>query len=326
MVWDSGDSRWEYDYIAPNDDITDHTYTITVYDNSSNYDNNGIHNIDVFDDEDPMFSNINATPFSQIIDNYVNISATITDNIGIGTVKISIDGPGGFNPINVSMINSLDNEYYYYNNYSVLGSYNYSIWAMDTSGNAIVSADYHFEIIIKVVVSNLSQNWNFVSIPFNQSIDKSDLTVNNNGTDYNWSDAVNIGIVSEYIFGWNRDTQGYEFANTLDSGYGFWIFAYDVCELRAEGITINPDNYITNLKQSWNIIGIPDSSNVDKLDIIINYGGSNYNWSEAVSNGYVNQYVFGWNRVSQGYGFADIFLSGYGYWMYAFTSCKLYLS
>jgi len=223
------------------------------------------------------------------------------------------------------MTNSIGDEYYYNNNYSIVGRYNFSIWALDINANAIVSATYHFEIIIEVIVSSLSQNWNFVSIPFNQSIDKSDLIVHYNGTDYNWSDAVTLGVVNNYIFRWDRNTQGYDFANTLDPGYGFWIFAYDVCELRAEGITINPDTYITDLKQNWNIIGIPDSQNVSKMDLIINYDGSYYNWSEAVSNGYVNQYVFGWNRITQGYAFADTFVPGYSYWMFASFSCKLYL-
>jgi len=323
MIWDSGDSRWEYDYVAPTGDDSDHTYSATVYDTSMNDDTSNIYDISVFDDENPSISNVVASPFSQIVNEYVNITGTVTDNIGINTVKVAINGPAGFPPINITMTNTVGNGYYYNNNYSIIGIYNYSIWAEDINGNANTSPIHQFEIITEVQVSDLFNQWNFISLPFNQSVSKNNLIINYNGTDYNWSDAVAASIVNDYIFGWNRDSQTYEFANILTPGFGYWLYAYDGCELRAESVTILPDTYITNIKQSWNIIGVPNDQNISKSNIIVDYSGTNYIWADAVTAGIVNNYVFGWSRATQSYNFADAFEPGYGYWMYAYYDCTL---
>jgi len=172
-------------------------------------------------------------------------------------------------------------------------------------------------------ITDLIANWNFVSLPFNQSVDKADLIVNYGGTDYNWSDAVSNGYISDYVFGWNRVSHGYEFVDIFEPGYGYWIYSYEVCELLAPETSTTFDGYITDIESNWNILGLPNDQSANKTGIIVNYGGTDYNWGDAVSNGYVSDYVFGWNRASQGYEFADIFEPGDAYWMYAYYSCTL---
>jgi hypothetical protein len=174
-----------------------------------------------------------------------------------------------------------------------------------------------------VIITSLEQDWNFVSLPFNQSVDKINVTVNNGGINYTWTEAVTNGYISDFIFGWNRISQGYEFANTFEPGFGYWMFAYVNCDLWTENITIFPDEpgeYITNLSENWNIISIPSPSNWNKSNLWLDWGDLWYNWSGAVTTGLVSDFIFGWNRLSQGYEFADNLLPGYSYWMYSYNT------
>jgi hypothetical protein len=328
MSWVSGLGRWEYVYVAPLNNANDHTYVVTVYDAVFLTDVNGSYNIVVTDNDLPLLSDIAATPSTQITDGYVNITATATDNININTIKVDITGPTGFTPVNTSMTQNGGNVFYYNNNYSIVGTYNYSIWVSDGAGNGVTSAVYQFIIIAEIKVSDLIFKWNFVSLPINQSVNKNDLFIIQNGSRYNWSQAVSYGYVLSFIYGWNRTSQSYETSgvNVLIPGEGYWIYAYNYSnmELWVTGIgPITPDNYITPLKTQWNIVGVPANQTVNKTDLIITYNGNDYNWSEAVGYGYILQFVYGWNLTVQNYQDSNILEVGKCYWMYAYVSCAL---
>jgi len=170
-----------------------------------------------------------------------------------------------------------------------------------------------------VIITSLEQDWNFVSLPFNQSVDKIDVVVNNGGINYTWSEAVTNGYISDYVFGWNRISQSYNFAGILEPGYGYWLYAYEPSELWVENITITPDDYITNLETSWNIVGVPSDQNASKTNILVD----DVPWNTAVGNGWISDFVFGWSRTGQSYSFADTFMPGYAYWIYAYQQCTL---
>jgi len=172
-------------------------------------------------------------------------------------------------------------------------------------------------------ISLLENGWNFVSTPFDQQVIKSDLLIYYDDAEYIWSDAVTSGIVNDNIFGWDRASQSYIFADMLMPGYGFWVYAYDGCELKAPVFNTSFTGHITNLMQNWNIIGIPDNVPMNKTSIIVNVGDTNYSWSDAVMNGYINDNLFGWDRIGQSYTFADILEPGYCYWLYAYQQCIL---
>ncbi len=168
-------------------------------------------------------------------------------------------------------------------------------------------------------IINLKSNWNFISVPFNNSINLSNITVNYNNTKYNWSEAINLNIINNYLFSWNRLGQVYTFSDTLVPGYGYWMYAYEDCELWIENITLIYDNYITDVEQNWNIISVPYDQNVSKTDILVN----DIPWDDAVTAGIINDYLFGWDRDWQGYNFADTIMPGYAYWVYAYQQCTL---
>ena len=177
------------------------------------------------------------------------------------------------------------------------------------------------------------QKWNFISLPFNQSIDKKDLIIICNGAGYNWSEAIdpaNGPLVDSFIFGWNRGLSGqtYQAVNILEPGYGYWMYAYSDCELWTKNISVILDNYITDLGEKWNTIGIPFDQPIDKTNLTITYNANDYNWTEAIDpdNGPLfDPYIFGWNRGSseQTYQAVDVLKPGYGYWMYAYYDCEL---
>jgi len=174
-----------------------------------------------------------------------------------------------------------------------------------------------------VIITSMEQDWNFVSLPFNESLSKVNITVNYDGTNYSWADAVANNYVNDYVFGWNRSSQGYEFIDIFVPGYGYWMYAYVNCELWAENITVLPDlpgEYITILSQNWNIISIPTYQSWNKTNLWVDWGDWWYNWSGAVISGLVSDFVFGWNRLVQSYTFADTLEPGCGYWMYAYNN------
>ncbi len=184
------------------------------------------------------------------------------------------------------------------------------------------------EIILEEYIVSLNSNWNKMSLPFNESVDKTDIIVSYSGTNYSWSDAVNNTIVLNFIYGWNRTNQNYELISTLEPGCGYWIWAYDNCDLLLM-INSTPDETITSLQQFWNVIGPPFNTSIAKEDLIINYNGTNYSWYEATTDNneegepLILGFIYGWNRSTQSYVLSDDIDSGFGYWMYAYYECVL---
>ncbi len=184
---------------------------------------------------------------------------------------------------------------------------------------------------INATITTLLVGWNFVSLPFNQTIPKVNLTVIYETTEYTWTEAKNTGILIDTIFQWNRSVpQTYWPTSTLTPGYGYWIYAYQTCELVATNITpIVTDGFITTLSIQWNIFGVPVNESVDKTSLIVNYLGTDYNWTEATTNDnptggpIIVKDLFDWNRTIQGYLPVSVLNPGYCYWIYCYYPCIL---
>jgi hypothetical protein len=143
--------------------------------------------------------------------------------------------------------------------------------------------------------------------------------VHYNDSFFTFQEAVNEGLLSPYLYGWNRTTYRYEFAYKFKPGYGFWIYAYIPCEIWFQYDSTFSDSYITELKYYWNIVSIPGHLNIEKTDLQVN----GVSWDAAVSNGWVSDYVFGWNNIGQSYVFSNTFEPGYAYWLGAYQPCVL---
>ncbi len=197
----------------------------------------------------------------------------------------------------------------------------YTVWVNVSDGFDGVSYWFLFTTKIMPNIIALEENWNLISLPFNESIDKTDIIVSYDGTNYSWADAVTNNIVLNFIYYWDRTNQNYELKNTLEPGYGYWAYAYHECDLVVAGNI--SDGYITDLKQKWNIMGIPFNSTLPKEDLIIHYAGADYTWQEAVDNTIILGFIYDWNRITQTYALSDDFVPTYGYWMYSYYNCTL---
>jgi parallel beta-helix repeat protein len=95
----------------------------------------------------PAILDVEAIRTVQLHGRNVNITCKVTDDTVIDTVNVTIDGPPGFTPINITMNRMVRTDNYYYeSSYTVIGTYDYYIWAIDKCGNSIVSEIQHFEI------------------------------------------------------------------------------------------------------------------------------------------------------------------------------------
>jgi hypothetical protein len=83
------------------------------------------------DPNPPTITDLSADPDPQYSGGFVNISARVTDDIGLDEVRVSIAGVGNYS-MNYDSISDL---YYYNASFSDHGTYSYAIWARDTSDN-----------------------------------------------------------------------------------------------------------------------------------------------------------------------------------------------
>ncbi|MFP4050959.1 MAG: right-handed parallel beta-helix repeat-containing protein [Thermoplasmata archaeon] len=142
-TWDNGTlgNYWS-DYTGNDSDadgIGDDPYVI----DSTNQDNYPLMN--PIDDKEPVITGIQATPITQGIGDYVNISCKI-DDLFLNEVWINITRPDN-SYLNKSMDQGLNNNWYLNQSYSELGAYSYKIYANDTNDNLNITDQFEFNII-----------------------------------------------------------------------------------------------------------------------------------------------------------------------------------
>ena len=92
---------------------------------------------------------------------------------------------------------------------------------------------------------------------------------------------------------------------------------------------IDPDTYITALSTQWNVVGVPGEESVSEENLMIQYNGTEYNWSQATTSDnptgspLILGFIYNWTRSSQAYMLSDTLTPGYSYWMYAYKQCVL---
>ena len=92
----------------------------------------------------PVISGLTASPATQEISGFVNVSATVTDNIALDSVQVKITYPDASFE-NISIIsNNIGNTYYCNQSYAQSGIYAYKFWARDTAGNTFESTSSTF--------------------------------------------------------------------------------------------------------------------------------------------------------------------------------------
>lgn len=130
------------------------------------------------------------------------------------------------------------------------------------------------------------------------------------------------GTILGFLYDYNRTDQSYEFSDSLEAGYGYWIWAYYDCELRFSSSEIGT-GHITDLQDGWDIIGVPYNTTLAKTSVNVTNNSVDYTWDQAVSNDLILGFVYWWNSVDQMYELCDNFTPGRGYWMFAYYDCIL---
>jgi len=202
--------------------------------------------IDEYFDEPPEIDNVQATPPSVSQDGYVNITCDVADNDVVDTVKVNISGPGGFTPVNATMN---EGSYYYNTTYTVVGTYNFFIWANDTSGNSNMSTGHSFSITSGILL---------VDSEFNDSTDSADLRANSTSQD--WYESRNDDPTLLTLN--TSDVGGNSGKKAALKNYGIAKNAYLAQELS------NPQTGTFNVSLDIFIDRIQDSSNYDRTAYI----------------------------------------------------------
>jgi hypothetical protein len=65
---------------------------------------------------------------------------------------------------------------------------------------------------------------------------------------------------------------------------------------------------------------------INKENIRVNYLGVNYTWQQAVDNGTILDFIYGWNPATQNYVTNDNLEAGEGYWAYVYDNCTLWIN
>jgi len=169
---------------------------------------------------------------------------------------------------------------------------------------------------------SLQDGWNIVSAPCYDSIAKTDIIVRNNSIDRTWVQAVDNGTILGFLYDYNRTDQSYDFSDSLEPGYGYWVWAYYDCELRFSSSETGT-GHITDLQDGWDIMGVPYNTTILKTSVNVTNNSVDYTWGQAVSNDIILGFIYGWNTTDQMYEICDDFDPGRGYWMYAYYNCSL---
>ncbi|MCK4445430.1 MAG: hypothetical protein KAW09_12860, partial [Thermoplasmata archaeon] len=128
---DSGKFYYEQSYSK----LGTYSFTIWAKDSSDNW-NYSSGTFVMEDTTPPEISDVDASPDPQEVHGDVNITATVTDNFNLTTVKVVITDPDGTLVGNFTMEYDSDSgKYYYEQSYSKLGTYSFTIWAKDSSDN-----------------------------------------------------------------------------------------------------------------------------------------------------------------------------------------------
>jgi outer membrane protein assembly factor BamB len=122
----------DYFFARNYDMLGAHTCTISSMDNNGNWaqTSSGC-SFEMADNTLPVISNILKVPSPVEIFNPINISASVTDNYAVSTVNVNIALVGNFSMI----LDSGSGRYYHEHVCMMLGPHDFTIWAVDTSGN-----------------------------------------------------------------------------------------------------------------------------------------------------------------------------------------------
>ncbi len=273
----------------------------------------------------PIIHNVTISPLLQEPNGFVNISCLVSDEKLPVNVTLQIYHPN--QTIEYISMQKLGNDtnpqmvsYYYNSSFAEYGTYDVLITATDVEGLINVSDTFSFMIASIEPVTQLIHGWNFISCPVNDTISKYDLMVFYNDTYFDWNTSCQQQLINPTVFSWERETQSYDFASELKSGYGYWLYANLNCSLNVliQNHINDTPLFQNQLHAYWNTIGIINGSILPKQTLTVSWNSTSYSWNDAVDASLLSSYIFGWNRNTNSYQFSNDIYPGFSYWLYAY--------
>lgn len=74
----------------------------------------------------------------------------------------------------------------------------------------------------------------------------------------------------------------------------------------------------------WQLVSMPFTTH--KSDVVVYHNDFFFNWSDAVDQSLVLDFVYGWNRTNHIYELSNIFQENHGYWVYLYEDNTTLLS
>ena len=175
----------------PYNQLGTYTFTIFAIDTSGNGNTSLPDTFEIGDTTPPSIFNVGTSPIVKGIGDKVNISVTVTDNVGVANVFLSITYPDSSTKNFSIFQNKTGNTYYCEKTYNQLGTYTFTIFAIDTSGNGNTSIIYSFQI------SDVTPPTVTISYPSGGENVSGIVTIRWNATD-NYYSKGNLKITLKY--------------------------------------------------------------------------------------------------------------------------------
>ena len=277
----------------------------------------------IMENQIPIIENENPPNMSINIKTWPTCSVTVNDYDDDSLTVEFYENTTGSWKLQQTNSTIMNNTKVVWGNYSNASSYNTRyFWRVCVfDGTIWVNETFNFLTGTKYVIS-LQDGWNIISAQCYDFIAKTDVTVRNNSIDRTWDQAVENGTLLGFMYNYDRVTQSYDFSDGFAPGYGYWVWAYYDCALIFSSGE-NGAGHITDLQDSWAIMGMPYNSTIVKASVNVTNNSIEYTWDDAVSAGIILGFVYGWDSTSQLYALCDSFVPGRGYWMYSYYDCVL---
>ena len=232
---------------------------LAVFNNENGYVDETVATMPILPDTTPPeILDINAHPWSQETNGYVNITAIVTDNKGVNIVKVNITTPDG-TYINETM-NNIGNLYYYNATYHTIGNYSFYIWARDINGNSNKSSIYSFSIHGIQCLLNLKAGWNLITIACQNNYTAKSLGENITGCSIVSRWNASLQQFQSYLVGISPDSFNFE----IEDGVGYFVYVNNDTTFEITSYPIY--SVAIQLYQGWNIIGwFSDSTTASSL-------------------------------------------------------------
>lgn len=145
--------------------LGDFPITIWAKDTSSNWNHTSHSGFTIQDINKPEITDLYVPIIPPLIDENVNITVIVIDDVEIDEVRINITFPDGTS-INVTMLKGPGDEWYYNSTFDQEGDYTYTVWAVDSSGNWNSTTEETFTVTPPEEPDEPSRLWYMVILLF----------------------------------------------------------------------------------------------------------------------------------------------------------------